>query len=121
MNESRSSAWPYLWMLSGSLSFAVMATIAHALAPYCDWQLIALVRAFLAMAFAAMLARAARARLIFPGPPVLWMRSIAGSCSLVGTFFAFTRLPASEVLTLTNLYPIWVALLSWPLLKEKRY
>jgi drug/metabolite transporter (DMT)-like permease len=118
MNHSHSSVWPYLWMLSGSLSFACMATIAHALADSCDWQVIALARTLLAMVFAAALARAARAPLIFPGPLVLWMRSIAGSFSLVGTFYAFTRLPVSEVLTLTNLFPIWVALLSWPLLRE---
>src|SRR5262249_22336240 len=38
--------------------------------------------------------------------------------SLIGTFFALTRLPVSDVLTLTNTFPIWVALLSWPLLGE---
>jgi drug/metabolite transporter (DMT)-like permease len=106
-------------MVSGSLSFAFMATIAHALAPFYDWQVIALARTFLAMVFAALLAGAAGSPLVFPGPPALWMRSIAGSLSLVGTFFAFTRLPVSEVLTLTNLFPIWVALLSWPVLKER--
>jgi drug/metabolite transporter (DMT)-like permease len=106
-------------MVSGSLSFAFMATIAHALSSFYDWQVIALARTFLAMSFAAVLAGVARVPLIFPGPPVLWMRSIAGSLSLVGTFFAFTRLPVSDVLTLTNLFPIWVALLSWPVLKER--
>jgi drug/metabolite transporter (DMT)-like permease len=105
-------------MLSGSLAFAFMATLAHDLGSSCAWQVIALARTFLAMIFAAALARAAGAPLIFPGPPTLWMRSIAGSFSLVGTFFAFTRLPVSDVLTLTNLFPVWVALLSWPLLKE---
>jgi drug/metabolite transporter (DMT)-like permease len=50
--------------------------------------------------------------------PVLWMRSIAGSLSMVCTFYALSRLPASEVVTLTNMMPIWVALLSWPLLGE---
>jgi drug/metabolite transporter (DMT)-like permease len=33
-------------------------------------------------------------------------------------FFALTRLPPSEVLTLGNMVPIWVALLSWPILGE---
>src|SRR5262249_27245584 len=51
-------------------------------------------------------------------PRVLWMRSLAGSLSMVGTFFALTRLPISDVLTLTNTFPIWVALLSWPMLRE---
>ena len=37
---------------------------------------------------------------------------------MIGTFFALTRLPVSDVLTLTNTFPIWVAVLSWPLLGE---
>jgi drug/metabolite transporter (DMT)-like permease len=113
------AAQPYLWMLSGSLAFAVMATLAHTLRAHCDWQVIAIARTALALVFAAGLARAAGARLVFWRPRILWVRSIAGSISLIGTFYAFTRLPVSDVLTLTSLFPIWVALLSWPLLKER--
>ncbi len=93
-----------------------MGTLAHALGPYCDWQIIALARTFLALVFAAALARAAKARLVFFRPRTLWMRSIAGSLSLVGTFYALTRLPVGDVLTLTNMFPLWVGVLSWPLL-----
>lgn len=106
-------------MLLGSAAFALMATMAHALGPYCDWRVIALSRTFLAMVFAALLALLAGEKLVFWGSRTLWVRSIAGSISLVGTFFAFTKLPVSDVLTLTNMFPIWVALLSWPLLKER--
>lgn len=109
---------PYVWMLLGSLIFAVMGTMAHALAASCDWQLIALARAGLALVFAALLARAAKAQLVFARPPILWLRSIAGSFSMICTFFAFTRLPVSDVLTITNMFPIWVALLSGPFLDE---
>lgn len=109
---------PYVWMLLGSVIFAVMGTMAHALAANCDWQLIALARAGLALVFAALLARAAKAQLVFWRPPILWLRSIAGSFSMVCTFFAFTRLPVSDVLTITNMFPIWVALLSGPFLDE---
>lgn len=108
----------YAWMLVGSFIFAVMGTIAHLLRETCDWQVIALARAALALVFAAMLARAAKAQLVFWKPPVLWMRSVAGSFSMICTFFAFTRLPVSDVLTITNMFPIWVALLSGPLLGE---
>ncbi len=106
-------------MVLGSFSFALMATMAHALGPYCDWRVIALARTLLAMIFAAGLALAAGEKLVFLRPRSLWVRSLAGSVSLVCTFFAFTRLPVSDVLTLTNMFPIWVALLSWPLLKER--
>jgi drug/metabolite transporter (DMT)-like permease len=114
----KESALPYLWMLSGSFSFAVMASMTHILGAACDWQVIALVRAGVALIFSATLALAAGARLVFFDPPTLWLRSLMGSFSLVCTFFAFTRLPVSDVLTLTNVFPIWVALLSWPILRE---
>jgi drug/metabolite transporter (DMT)-like permease len=105
-------------MLLGSMAFAIMSTLAHALGPSCDWQIIALTRSSLAFLFAATLALACGVRLVLWRPRTLWMRSVAGSLSLVGTFFALTRLPVSDVLTLTNTFPIWVALLSWPLLGE---
>lgn len=38
---------------------------------------------------------------------------------MLSTFFALANLHASEVLTLTNTFPVWVALLSWPMVGEK--
>lgn len=38
---------------------------------------------------------------------------------MLSTFFALANLHASEVLTLTNTFPVWVALLSWPMLGER--
>jgi len=116
--SSSDSVLPYVWMLCGSFSFTLMSELTHALGSRCAWQVIALSRASLALVFAATLARAGGARLVLWKPRTLWVRSIAGSLSLVGTFFALTRIPVSDVLTLTNMFPIWVAFLSWPLLKE---
>src|SRR5262249_25087548 len=81
-------------------------------------QLIALVRSSLALVLAAILALSAGVRLVLWRPRTLWMRSLAGSLSLIGTFFALTRLPGSAVLTLANTFPLWVAVLAWPLLGE---
>ena len=114
----RPAALPYLWMLSGAASFAVMAVLAVALKEQVDWQWIAIARSGLAMTFAAAMALAARKRLVFLRPRKLWMRSIAGSISLVCGFYAMTHYPVSEVLTLTNMFPLWVAVLSLPLLGE---
>ncbi len=108
---------PYLWMLCGAFAFAVMGAMAHGLSAGCDWQVIALARSAVPLVVAALLARSAGAKLVFHGPRSLWVRSIAGSISLVSSFYAFTHLPISEVITLTNLFPIWVAILSWPLLR----
>ena len=59
-------------------------------------------------------------KLIAWGPPLLWMRSLAGSCSLVGTFSVLasvhaTGLQVTDIYTIANIFPIWVALLSWPM------
>lgn len=107
---------PYVWMLGGCLSFALMAQFATLLQARCDWRLVALARSGLVFLLALGLARLANARLVFWEPGVLWMRSIAGSLSMVCTFYAFAHLTSTEVLTLTNTFPIWVAVLSWPLL-----
>jgi drug/metabolite transporter (DMT)-like permease len=110
---------PYGWMLCGALAFAAMGTLIHALGTSCDWQIIALARTALVLVFTVALTLRAGAKLVFLRPPTLWIRSIAGSISLVCTFYALTQLPVADVLTLTNVFPIWVALLSWPVLRER--
>lgn len=110
------SRLPYVWMVCGACSFAAMSTQVTLLGPRLDWQTIAVVRAGLAMVFAAGLAVAGGAKLVYFRPATLWMRSLAGSGALISGFFSLTRMRTTEVLTLTNMFPIWVALLSWPLL-----
>lgn len=124
MNQS--DPRPYLWMLCGAFSFAVMAVLAEDLtrkpapdaSPLCDWQTVAVFRAGLVALFAAGLAWHAGAKLVWLRPWRLWVRSVAGSCSMVGAFYAFGHLPANDVVTLSNTFPLWVALLSWPLYGE---
>ena len=110
---------PYLWMLCGCFSFACMSEFAHGLREACDWRVVALARSSLAFAFALTLARLSGAKLVFWRPRVLWLRSCAGSLSLLCTFYALAQLSTAEVLTLTNTFPIWVAVLSWPLLQVR--
>jgi len=115
---SRPATLPYLWMLCGAACFAVMAAMTAALKDQCDWQWIAIARTGLAMIFAASLTVAGGAKLVFLRPGKLWMRSIAGSVSLLCSFYAMTHYSTSEVVTLFNMFPLWVAVLSWPLLGE---
>src|SRR5262245_22738105 len=113
------AAVPYASMLVAAVAFAAMGSLAHALGGSCNWQVVALARTGLARVFATALTKTAGPRLVFLTPRTLWVRSLAGSVSLVCTFFALARLPVAEVLTLTNVFPIWVALLSWPVLGER--
>jgi drug/metabolite transporter (DMT)-like permease len=107
---------PYLWMLIGSFAFACMGGLAHGLGRDRPWQVIAFMRSFVVLVMIATYAIVKRKQLVFLRPRVLWLRSIAGSFSLVGGFYALTRMPVSSVLTLTNTFPVWVAILSWPML-----
>lgn len=110
---------PYVWMMSGCFWFTLMVLFTGAVKDDCDWQLVAVARGALAFVFALTLALVLGARLVFAGTGVLWMRSVAGSCSMVSTFYALTHMRGSEVLTITNTFPLWVALLSWPLAGER--
>jgi drug/metabolite transporter (DMT)-like permease len=104
-------------MLCGCFFTAWMCQLANQLHDACDWRVAALARSSLAFVFALGLARLSGARLVFWRPAALWLRGCASSISLLCTFFALAHLATSEVVTLTNTFPIWVALLSWPLLR----
>jgi drug/metabolite transporter (DMT)-like permease len=110
---------PYLWMLTGSGWFAAMVLFIDACKGDCDWQVVMVVRSGLATLFAVTLAVATRVPLAIPGSPTLWLRSVSGSLSMVCTFYALTHLPPSDVLVITNSFPIWVALFSWPAFGER--
>ncbi|MCS7046203.1 MAG: DMT family transporter [Gemmataceae bacterium] len=119
---SPTSLRPYLWMLLGSFSFAWMGVLAHRVGADethpLPWQIVAMFRSLIPLVVVGAWAVAAGVRLVFWRPRVLWVRSLAGSLSLIGTFFALTRLPISDVFTITNMFPVWVALLAWPMLGE---
>ncbi len=111
--------WAYIWMLLSAFSFATMGTMAHSLREVVDWQIVALSRAFVTLVVFGGAAMIAGVKLQFWRPKSLWMRSVPGGISLVCTFFALAHLPVSVVITLTNISPIWITLLSWPLLRQQ--
>lgn len=118
---------PYLWALCACGWFAVMALLTHKLGehsgpdgvPACPWTVVAFVRSVVATVCAAGLTLAVGAKFVVFRPRTMWIRSIAGSTSMMATFYALARLQASEVLTLTNTSPVWVAVLAWPLGRDK--
>jgi drug/metabolite transporter (DMT)-like permease len=109
---------PVLWMFLGAFSFAAMGAFTSTLGGRCDWLLIALVRVVFMFVSTAILAHSAGIRLTVWSPPTLWLRSLAGSFSLVCNFFALTRLPLADVFTLANAYPLWIVVLSALVLKQ---
>ncbi len=103
---------PAIWMITAAFCFASMGALAHALGPRCDWLVVALIRILCTFIFSVELAWMSRAKLVLWSPRTLWIRSVAGTISLACTFYAFTRLPVADVLTLTNTYPLWIVVLS---------
>ncbi len=109
---SGSTSRPALWMLSGAMAFTVMGAFTHALGPRCDWLIVALVRTLFMFLTSAGMAIALGVRLSAFDPPRLWVRSLAGTVSLLCNFFALARLPMADAVTLSNLYPLWIVLTS---------
>lgn len=108
---------PYLWILISGFAFSWMVTFAALAGKSACWQAVAIVRCAIPLVVVAAWAKLDGAQLVFWGPPVLWLRSIAGSCSLVGTFYVLgVGMPVTDIYTVANIFPIWVALLSWPIL-----
>ena len=109
----------YAFMLVSSLSFALMGALSHAAGERCDWQLVPFARSSLAFLLTLTLSLSAGVRLVLFKPPVLWMRSVAGSVGVLFAFYALTHLPVSTALTLSNTVPVWVTLLAWPVLGQR--
>ncbi|HEY2785721.1 MAG TPA: DMT family transporter [Fimbriiglobus sp.] len=110
---------PYVWMFCGCGWFAAMSLLVRVAGDRVDWQVVAIARSGLATVIAFTLALCTGTRLVFARPRILWLRSFAGSLSMLTTFYALSRMHTSAVLTLTNTFPAWVAILSWPLAGER--
>lgn len=110
---------PYFWMVASAFFFALMTSCGHGAREHFDWQVVALARALLALGFSMLLVWWRGATFVFLRPKTLWWRSLAGSVSMLCSFYAMTHMPVTDFLTLTHMYPVWVALLSWPLLRVR--
>lgn len=110
---------PYLWMLISAFAFACMSEFTGALSGQCHWMITALARTSLVLVFTLALALFQGTPLVLRGTRALWIRSLAGSISLQCSFYALTHMPPSDAIAVTNTFPIWVAVLSWPLLGER--
>ncbi|MBI4563207.1 MAG: DMT family transporter [Planctomycetes bacterium] len=117
--RSPNAASPYLWMLLAALNFSTMAALGKAVGTACDWSVVATARSGVMLILIIGLLIWAGVPLHFRGPAALWVRSLAGSMGLLCTFYAITRLHISDALTFMNMYPLWIAILSWAVFGER--
>ena len=103
-------------MLTGTIFFAIMSLLTESLGDEYSFAWIAGVRSGIATLLALVVVVVTRERLIFWRPITLWWRSLAGCASMMCLFYAMTHYDVSVILSLSSMYPIWVAVLGWPLL-----
>jgi drug/metabolite transporter (DMT)-like permease len=101
-----------VWMIGGAFLLATMGALSHSIGQRCDWYIIALFRAFMMLVTATILVKSSGADLVFWKPRTLWVRSLAGSFSLVCNFFALTHLHVADAITLMNMQPLWIVMIS---------
>ncbi len=103
---------PIVWILIAALAFATMGALTHGMGSRTDWLVIALARSLIMLTSSLIQARAGGVRLIVLAPRTLWIRSLAGSFSMVCNFYALSRLPVADAVLLSNVHPIWIVLIS---------
>jgi drug/metabolite transporter (DMT)-like permease len=108
-------------MVVAAFGFAVMASCAKmALATASPWQVV-LFRSFVGLAVLAAILR--RRKLPMFGSPalrgLLVLRGLAGFAALALYFYALSRIPIGDASILNNTAPVFVLLLSVPLLGER--
>jgi drug/metabolite transporter (DMT)-like permease len=107
------------WMLLACALFALMNVCAKYASRRVPWHEVAGFRA----AFGALVifgfARARGVSLIVHDRATQWRRTIAGTCAMAFGFFALSRLPMGDSVTLANLTPLLVAIASRRVLDER--
>ncbi len=105
-------------MLIGSFFFAAMGLLIESLGTEFSFAWIATIRSAVATLIAVGMVLYARAEFVVWRPASLWMRSLAGCSAMLCLFFAMTHYDVAVVLSLSSMYPIWVAILGWPMLGQ---
>lgn len=100
-------------MMASAVSFTAMSALSHGLADRVHWTVVTVARTLVAVVFASILAHAGGVPVLLIRPPVLWLRSIFGSLSMLTTFYALSceNLPVGTAVTLFNLQPLWILVL----------
>jgi drug/metabolite transporter (DMT)-like permease len=108
-------------MILAQLFFAAMNLCTRVGARALPWSEIAATRFLIGALIAAGIAQVRGSSLRITDRPNTWRRSIYGTIAAVGTFYALAsnRISLGDAVTLSATAPIFVALLSQPLLGER--
>jgi len=108
-----------VFMIIGGLGFATMGALTFSLGKVLDWTFIAFFRMLFSLIVLYLFAKKSKSITFIFSRKLLWLRSIVGSVAMLATFYSFTKLPVSDVSAVTEIRPIWVAVLAAYLLRER--
>ena len=109
------------WMLTAQALFSVMSIGARLVSRDVPWQEVCGARMLIAGVVAFVVAKSRGKSLRVTDQKFAWLRSIFGTLSAAGTFYVLAAkgIAIGDAVTLFATAPIFVALLSWPLLGER--
>jgi drug/metabolite transporter (DMT)-like permease len=110
----------YVYAAGSATAFAGMNFCAHVASAHAHWAVTAAVRSIIGAAVAYGVARARGAATRVRDRRGIWLRSVAGTTSMLLTFYALgTPLSLGDAVTLLNLTPVFLGLLGFALLGER--
>ena len=110
-----------LWMVLAQVLFSAMGVFTRLGTQHVPWQEAALSRFGIGALVAYLMAWTRGATLGITNKKLMWIRSITGTLSALCVFYVWAspEIPLGDAVTLTSVGPVFVVLLSWPLLKER--
>jgi drug/metabolite transporter (DMT)-like permease len=109
------------WMILAQALFAVMSVGARFVGPGVPWQEVCGSRMATAAALSLLVARLRGSSLRIVDKKHAWLRSAFGTLAAGGTFYVLSQpsIAVGDAVTLFATSPIFVVLLSWPILGER--
>lgn len=107
-------------MIFAAFGFATMSAIAHSFRGQVPWAGVAFARISVTMVIMLMLVWWWRIPFRI-WDSRLWWRSVLGVCGLLCNFYALSRLPITEVVTILSTSPIWVTVILWLFFQQQTH
>ena len=104
-------------MAFAAFCFATMSTIAHGFGGQLPWASVAFARISVTMVIMLLLVWWWRVPFRL-WDRQLWWRSVLGVGGLLCNFYALSRLPVTDVVTILSTTPIWVTVILWLFFKQ---
>jgi drug/metabolite transporter (DMT)-like permease len=108
-------------MVLSQVLFSAMGVFTRLAAKDVPWQEIALARFGIGAVVPFLMAKTRGASLSITNKKLMWTRSVTGTLSALAVFYVWAspKIPLGDAVTLTSIGPVFVVLLSRPLLKER--